>query len=292
MPSFSWEWLIVVAVLLMLFGAKRLPEMGRSLGRGMREFKEAVTGGRRRARREDRAAARGSRPHDRSCARSDRDSVRDRVRARLQLELGAPMARLPRRLEHGESATLVEHLDELRSRMFVCFFALLGGMAISFPFHEQILEWLMEPLPEETQLVTFGRHRAVLHLVQDLARGRVPARAADHPLADLELPRTRLRGARATHRRGLRRDRDRPHGRRARVRLLHRHAEGARLPRQLRLRGLRHPAARELLHLVRHADAARVRARLPAAALHPRARAARGAHDRPAARPTAGSRSR
>jgi sec-independent protein translocase protein TatA len=44
MPSFSWEWLIVVAVLLMLFGAKRLPEMGRSLGRGMREFKEAVTG--------------------------------------------------------------------------------------------------------------------------------------------------------------------------------------------------------------------------------------------------------
>jgi sec-independent protein translocase protein TatA len=44
MPSFSWEWLIVVAVLLMLFGAKRLPEMGRSLGRGMREFKSAVTG--------------------------------------------------------------------------------------------------------------------------------------------------------------------------------------------------------------------------------------------------------
>ncbi len=66
------------------------------------------------------------------------------------------MARLPRRLEHGESATLVEHLDELRSRMFVCFFALLGGMAIAFPFHEQILEWLMEPLPEKTQLVTLG----------------------------------------------------------------------------------------------------------------------------------------
>jgi sec-independent protein translocase protein TatA len=44
MPSFSWEWLIVVAVLLLLFGARRLPEMGRSLGRGMREFKDAVTG--------------------------------------------------------------------------------------------------------------------------------------------------------------------------------------------------------------------------------------------------------
>ncbi len=66
------------------------------------------------------------------------------------------MARLPRRLRHGESATLVEHLDELRSRMFVACFALLAGMAIAFPFHERILEWLMEPLPDETKLVTFG----------------------------------------------------------------------------------------------------------------------------------------
>ena len=66
------------------------------------------------------------------------------------------MARLPRRLRHGESATLVEHLDELRSRMFVSFGALLAGMAIAFPFHEQILQWLMDPLPGNTKLVTFG----------------------------------------------------------------------------------------------------------------------------------------
>ena len=39
-----WELLIVFAVLLLLFGAKRLPEMGKSLGHGMREFKDAVTG--------------------------------------------------------------------------------------------------------------------------------------------------------------------------------------------------------------------------------------------------------
>jgi sec-independent protein translocase protein TatA len=39
-----WELLIIFAVLLLLFGAKRLPEMGRSLGHGMREFKDAVTG--------------------------------------------------------------------------------------------------------------------------------------------------------------------------------------------------------------------------------------------------------
>jgi sec-independent protein translocase protein TatA len=45
MGPFGWqEMLIVLVVLLLLFGARRLPEMGRSLGRGMREFKDAVTG--------------------------------------------------------------------------------------------------------------------------------------------------------------------------------------------------------------------------------------------------------
>jgi sec-independent protein translocase protein TatA len=38
------ELLILLVVVLLVFGARRLPEMGRSLGRGMREFKEAVTG--------------------------------------------------------------------------------------------------------------------------------------------------------------------------------------------------------------------------------------------------------
>ncbi|HTX11254.1 MAG TPA: twin-arginine translocase TatA/TatE family subunit [Solirubrobacteraceae bacterium] len=36
--------LIIAAVILMLFGAKRLPEMGRSLGSGMREFRDGVMG--------------------------------------------------------------------------------------------------------------------------------------------------------------------------------------------------------------------------------------------------------
>jgi sec-independent protein translocase protein TatA len=45
MGPLSWpEILIILVVLLLLFGAKRLPEMGRSLGKGMREFKDAVTG--------------------------------------------------------------------------------------------------------------------------------------------------------------------------------------------------------------------------------------------------------
>jgi sec-independent protein translocase protein TatA len=43
-PIGTPELIIIMVVLLLLFGAKRLPEMGRSVGRGMREFKDAVTG--------------------------------------------------------------------------------------------------------------------------------------------------------------------------------------------------------------------------------------------------------
>ena len=45
MPGFIGfpEILLLGLVCLVLFGPKRLPEMGRSLGRGMREFKNSVT---------------------------------------------------------------------------------------------------------------------------------------------------------------------------------------------------------------------------------------------------------
>lgn len=38
------ELLVLGLVVLIVFGPKRLPEMGRSLGRGLREFKSSVTG--------------------------------------------------------------------------------------------------------------------------------------------------------------------------------------------------------------------------------------------------------
>jgi sec-independent protein translocase protein TatA len=38
------EIVLVVLVLLLVFGPKRLPEMGRSVGRGIREFKDSVSG--------------------------------------------------------------------------------------------------------------------------------------------------------------------------------------------------------------------------------------------------------
>jgi sec-independent protein translocase protein TatC len=63
---------------------------------------------------------------------------------------------LPRRLSHGEEATLVEHLDELRTRLIICLVAIAPAFAVAFFFHEEIMEWLTEPLPDGKQLVTLG----------------------------------------------------------------------------------------------------------------------------------------
>ena len=38
------ELIIVLVVVLVIFGPRRLPDLGRSLGRGMREFKDSVSG--------------------------------------------------------------------------------------------------------------------------------------------------------------------------------------------------------------------------------------------------------
>ena len=39
------EVLIILVIVLVVFGPKRLPDLGRSLGSGMREFKDSITGG-------------------------------------------------------------------------------------------------------------------------------------------------------------------------------------------------------------------------------------------------------
>ena len=57
------------------------------------------------------------------------------------------MARLPRRLGHGEEATLAEHLDELRARLFVILGAVLVATIVAFAFHSRLLDWLNQPLP-------------------------------------------------------------------------------------------------------------------------------------------------
>ncbi len=44
MPTIGpMEMIIVFAIALIVFGPKRLPELGKSLGTGMREFKDSIT---------------------------------------------------------------------------------------------------------------------------------------------------------------------------------------------------------------------------------------------------------
>jgi sec-independent protein translocase protein TatC len=57
--------------------------------------------------------------------------------------------RLPRRLGHGEEATLVEHLEELRQRIFVCLGTLVAGFVVAYVFHRRLIHLLTHALPRD-----------------------------------------------------------------------------------------------------------------------------------------------
>src|ERR671925_959734 len=58
------------------------------------------------------------------------------------------MPRLPRRLGHADRVTLVEHLDELRSRLLISLGALVAALTVTWIFRKTIIGWLNRPLPE------------------------------------------------------------------------------------------------------------------------------------------------
>jgi sec-independent protein translocase protein TatC len=67
------------------------------------------------------------------------------------------MARmLPRRLGHDEEASLVDHLTELRHRLFICLGSIIPAFALAYAFHDDLIDRLKDLLPAGTPLVTFG----------------------------------------------------------------------------------------------------------------------------------------
>jgi sec-independent protein translocase protein TatC len=60
----------------------------------------------------------------------------------------------PRRLRHGEEATLVEHLGELRTRLIVSLGALAAAFVVTYVFHGHLLHWLNRPLPPDLRKPT------------------------------------------------------------------------------------------------------------------------------------------
>ena len=57
--------------------------------------------------------------------------------------------RLPRRLERGQTAELVDHLDELRSRLLVAGAAVLVASTAAYVVHHRLIQWLSHPLPHD-----------------------------------------------------------------------------------------------------------------------------------------------
>ena len=178
---------------------------------------------------------------------------------------------LPRRLSHDEEASLVEHLTELRHRLFICLVAIIPAFAIAYAFHDSLIERLMDLAPRGHAARHARRHRAVHHLAQGELLRRDRARAADHPLADLGVPRAG-RGATPRSACSASSSSSRPRSSSPGVAFCYLIVlpRALDVPRRLRLRPLHRADPGELLPLVRRPDAARVRARVRDADLHPR----------------------
>jgi sec-independent protein translocase protein TatA len=71
MPNVGpWEIVLLLLLVLLLFGAKRLPEIGRSMGKGMREFKDSLSG-----KEDDEPAELPMQTNDATVATRERDTV-------------------------------------------------------------------------------------------------------------------------------------------------------------------------------------------------------------------------
>jgi sec-independent protein translocase protein TatA len=73
------ELIIVLVILLVIFGPKRLPGLGRSLGSGMREFKDSISGESKHEEDEERpalGAAPSTTPTTPTAAHAEQDEAR------------------------------------------------------------------------------------------------------------------------------------------------------------------------------------------------------------------------
>jgi sec-independent protein translocase protein TatC len=64
------------------------------------------------------------------------------------------MKKLPRRLSHGEEATLVEHLGELRARLVISLVAIAVGFVAAYVVHSHLIRWLEDALPPNHRKLT------------------------------------------------------------------------------------------------------------------------------------------
>ena len=230
----------MLLIVLVIFGPKRLPHLGRSLGSGMREFKDAVTGKHKDDEPEEIEAR--CPPPDNAARREHRRPRRARQGRRRLLAPASAVARGP--IAHEDRLTLVEHLDELRTRIVVSVCAFVVALGLCFWQNDLLLKIVNEPLPEGFTPITLGvaepftttltvaAYSAILislpmllyQLYAFVLPAFSPTGAAGGAAADAD-------GAGALHRRRG-------------VRVLRRHPGGAEVPARLQRRPVQHRAAR------------------------------------------------
>ena len=266
MPNIgTGEIILLLLLALLLFGAKRLPEIGRSLGTGMREFKDSVTGN--EARRPARAPA--------SHLGRDDDRLAPRARNRLEPadEDVCPAASATARRRRWSSTS-----RSCGSGIFVCLGALVVGFVVTYAFHRHLLHWLNRPLPAHVgKPITLGVAEPFLTVMKISLFGALPARAARHPLAALGV----LRSRRSTSSRSAASAASSLFAaaaarRRHRLRLLRRAAGGRPLPHELRQASSSTSCCARRTTTLRDDGAARDGDRLRAADLRARARRGSG----------------
>jgi sec-independent protein translocase protein TatC len=138
------ELIIVLVIVLVIFGPKRLPGLGRSLGSGMKEFRDSLSGkGGRRDLDDD---------EDEDDTRHQANARRGRGRLRAHAPLASiggaerVMATALRPIHHEDRLSLVEHLDELRTRIIFCIAVFVAAFALCFWQNDRILDTLDRPL--------------------------------------------------------------------------------------------------------------------------------------------------
>ena len=157
------EIIVVLIIALIVFGPKRLPELGNSLGKGIREFKDSVTGDHDDDDSQEEAAKAIGAPagdHDHAGQAGDDPSDRSRQgrgRPRQKSLRSGGMPRRVRAVSHEDQLSLVDHLDELRHRIVVCLVVFAVALALCFWQNHLLLEIAQHPLPSgHKKLTTFG----------------------------------------------------------------------------------------------------------------------------------------
>ncbi|MEY5032321.1 MAG: hypothetical protein RL354_1352 [Planctomycetota bacterium] len=73
------EWVVILIIGLLLFG-RRLPEVGKSIGQGIREFKKGLKDTEEEAKRDDSASRRAALPHEQTMPSPEKTSEQTHTR--------------------------------------------------------------------------------------------------------------------------------------------------------------------------------------------------------------------